>query len=332
LLSEILDCDNFKKEIFLAVAPYFHIMGLSTMLHLPLLVGSKIVLTFPFSKEEDFGHKLLRAISYTRVSIFVGAPRFYDMMLISFQKKLWKWSLFNFSCLKICISGAVELPKSLRRKFKKVFGTSILEGYGMSESGITHCQKNGFNSAGSVGSVFTGVEHKILDPDDAGRGEVLVRSPGFMSFYFGGGLEEEIFIDCDGWLHTADLGYINEKGELFLTGRKRYIIKTRHGENIYPIDIERVLHSHKLVKEAAVVGRKGQDDDYEEIAAFVVLKEDLDEEYSYNELGSGLLESGLKEYCKLKLSSFKIPHKIYFIVELPKNIFGKVLKNELPKY
>jgi long-chain acyl-CoA synthetase len=171
------------------------------------------------------------------------------------------------------------------------------------------------------------IEHIDLIPKEA-RIRAIKRA-GYNVFLL---KAEEIFIDCDGWLHTADLGYINEKGELFLTGRKRYIIKTRHGENIYPIDIERVLHSHKLVKEAAVVGRKGQDDDYEEIAAFVVLKEDLDEEYSYNELGSGLLESGLKEYCKLKLSSFKIPHKIYFIVELPKNIFGKVLKNELPKY
>ena len=318
LLSEILECRDFKGEVFLAAAPYFHIMGLSTMLHLPLLAGSKIVLSFPFPGE-DFGSKLLKAISYAKVSIFVGAPRFYEMMVQSYKKR-------NFSSLKICISGSVEMPKGLRKNFRKIFGKNILEGYGMSESGITHCQKKDFDSNGSVGVPLPGVEHKILEPDSEGRGEVLVRSSGLMRGYLTEGTIQnkesfEIFVDSDGWLHTADLGYIN-LGELFLTGRKRYIIKTKHGENIYPSDIEQVICSNKLVAEVAVVGRKAKDD-YEEIIAFVVLKNEFAEGYSHGEL-----EADLKEFCRFRLSSFKVPHKIYFLRELPKNIFGKVLRNK----
>lgn len=326
LLSELLGYSDFKNEVFLAAAPYFHIMGLSTMLHLPLLVGSKIIMTFPFLKE-DFGSKLLSAVSYAKVSIFVGAPKFFEMMLAGFQKN-WKWKLFDFSSLKICISGSVGMPKNLRERFKRVFGKNILEGYGMSESGITHCQKNEFNTAGSVGVPMLGVEHKILNPGDDGRGEVLVRSSGLMKGYLKNGAVLnsrffEIFLDQDGWLHTADLGYVNEKGELFLVDRKRYIIKTKHGENIIPADIVRVLDAHELVCEAAVVGRKGEND-YEEIFAYVVLKKELGKEYSYDKL-----EGDLKEYCEYKLSSFKIPKKIHFVSELPKNIFGKILRKDL---
>ena len=325
LLSDILGKSDFKEEIFLAAAPYFHIMGLSTMLHLPLLGRSKIVLTFPFP-EEDFGGKLLSAISYVKVSIFVGAPRFYEMMMASFQKsRKWKW--FDFSCLKICISGSVEIPKGLREKFNKVFGRSILEGYGMSESGITHCQKRDFNSPNSVGSPLPGVEHKILNPDKDGRGEILVKSTGLMRGYLAdeviqNGEKSGVFIDKNDWLHTSDLGYINEDGELFLVGRNK--IKTKYGENIYPIDIERVLCSHELIKEAAVVGRKEAGADYEEIIAFVVLNKELEDGYSCDEFANDF-----REYCKSKLSSFKVPRKIFFKKELPKNIFGKVLKNEL---
>lgn len=322
LLSELIVYNNFKEEIFLASAAYFHTMGVSTMLHLPLLVGSKIVVIFPFP-EEDFGDKLLSAVNYTKASIFVGIPRFYEMMIVSFQRT-WKWLFFDFSCPKICISGSVEMPKNLRERFNEIFGVNILEGYGMSESGITHCQKQGSNTAGSVGVPMLGVEHKILNPDEKGRGEVLVRSPGLMKGYSNAGSEEEIFIDSDGWLHTADLGYINKQGELFLTGRKRYIIKTKHGENIYPIDIEQVLNLHEAIKESAIVGRKEKDEEYEEVVAFVVLKEELHDGYIYDEL-----ENDLKEYCKSILAPFKIPKKINFIAELPKNIFGKVLRNEL---
>lgn len=321
LLSEILGKEDFKNEVFLALAAYFHIMGISTMLHLPLMCGSKIVLIFPFPNE-DFGSKLLSAINFTKASIFVGVPRLYDLMIESFEKS-WKWKFFDFSCLKICISGAVALPQKTREWFTRIFGRNILEGYGMSESGITHCQKYGISTAGSVGAPLPGVEHKILDPDEKGRGEILVKSPGLMKGYSNVGQEEEIFIDEDGWLHTADLGYVTDKNELFLTGRKRYIIKTKHGENIYPIDIENILYSSDLLKEAVVVGRQ-EEDGYQDIFAYVVLKEEPNESYSYAEL-----ENDLKEYCKRRTSLFKIPKKIYFIKELPKNIFGKVLRNEL---
>lgn len=326
-LAELLGKKDFTNEVFLAVTPYFHVMGLSTMFHLPLLTGSKIVLAFPFPSE-DFGDKLLSAISYAKVSIFVGVPRLYDLLIESYKNKKFlfffkKWPNFSFSCLKICISGSVALPQKTRERFMRIFGRNILEGYGMSESGITHCQKIGTNTVGSVGVPFFGIEHKILNPDENSRGEILVRSPGLMKWYGNAGPEEEIFIDEDGWLHTADVGYINEKNELFLVGRKRYIIKTKHWENIYPIDVECGLDSNELVKESAVVVGLGENG-YEEIFAFVVLKGELEEGHSFEEL-----ENDLKEYCKSKLPSFMIPRRIYFKAELPKNIFGKVLRNEL---
>ncbi len=312
LFSELTGCENNEKEVFLAAAPYFHIMGLSTMLHLPLLIGSKILTAFPFPGE-NFGKKLVSAVSHARASVFVGAPKFYEMMLANYKEGL------NVSFLKICISGSVEMPDELRAKFKKTFGVEILEGYGMTEAGITHCQKEEFNFDGSVGVPFNGVEHKILEPDSDRIGEVLVRSKGLMKSCIGGQVDE-VFIDSEGWLHTGDLGEIAKNEELFLTGRKKDLIKIS-GEGIHPAQIEQVLRSCYLVKEVAVVGKKIEG--RETIVAHVVLKDFLDAKPK-DEIKEELLS-----LCKSKLSTIKIPKEINFISELPKNIFGKVLRKDL---
>lgn len=318
LFYELVGGTCGEKEVFLAAAPYFHIMGLSTMLHLPLLTGSKIIMTFPFPGE-DFGSKLVRAISLMKVSVFVGTPLMYELMLNC--KATQSWGAFDFSALKVCISGSIKMSDNIRAKFEKTFNKKIIEGYGMSETGITHCQKENFNFVDSVGTTLRGVEHKLINVDKDRVGEVLVRSKGLMKEYRDESedLKKEVFIDEDGWLHTGDLGCISKNSELFLTDRKKDLIKGPHGENIHPSQIEHALQSHHLIKEVAVVGRKV--DGREEVVAFVVLKlywkskEEVQKE--------------LFEICKTKLSSIKIPKEINFIAELPKNFFGKVLKKEL---
>lgn len=318
LLYELVGNENCEKEIFLAAAPYFHIMGLSTMLHLPLLTGSKIVLTFPFPGE-DFGDKILGAIGHCGVSVFVGAPKFYEIMAEN-RKKKWTGKLFDSSSLKICISGSDKISDALRLKFEKIFELPILEGYGMSEAGITHCQKSGFNFEGSVGVPFPGVEQKLINVDGDRVGEVLVRGKGLMKAYKNASPNEEVFIDSDGWLHTGDLGEVSKNGELFLMDRKKDLIKIS-GEGIHPAQIEQVLCSHYLVKESAVVGKEAAGK--ETIVAFVVLKDFLDAK-SKDEIKEEIFK-----VCKNSLSSIKIPKEINFISELPKNIFGKVLKKDL---
>ena len=319
LFYELIDGGNGAKEIFLAAAPYFHIMGISTMLHLPLITGSKIVMTFPFPGE-DFGKKILDAVKQMRVSMFVGPPKLYDMMIESAQNSGQKLKKSDYFSLKICISGASKISDELRARFDKTFDKKILEGYGMSEVGITHCQKEDFDFAGSVGTTLFGIEHKLINKDKDGTGEVLIKSRGIMKRYVGDFENEEVFTDKDGWLHTGDLGCVSKNGELFLTDRKKDLIKELHGENIYPSEIELVLQSHYLVKEASVIGR--QTDDGIDIVAFVVLgwlvgvnKEDV--------------KTALFQICRSKLSSIKMPKEINFVPELPKNIFGKILKKEL---
>src|SRR3989344_3540384 len=314
LLCELTGSKNNEKEVFLAMAPYFHIMGISTMLHLPLLTGSKILTTFPFPGE-DLGKKLINAIGCAKASIFVGAPRFYEMMSASYREG------HNVSSLKICISGSDKIRDDVRVRFEKTFGVKILEGYGMSESGITHCQKEGFDFEGSVGIPFLGTEHKLIDVDKDRVGEVLVRGKGLMKCYKNASANEEVFIDSEGWLHTGDFGEIAKNGELFLTGRKKDLIKGPDGENIYPSQVEQVVSSHCIVKESAVVGRKT--DVGVLVVAFVVLKDFLDAK-SKEEIRAELFE-----LCKKQLSSIKVPKEINFIVELPKNILGKVLKKDL---
>lgn len=319
LFSELTGCEKGEKEVFLAAAPYFHIMGLSTMLHLPLLLGADIVMTFPDpDPKKSFGDTLLNAITFTKASVFIGAPRMYEMMLTDYEKSR-KWKKFDFSSLKICISGSDRMPNDIRARFKRTFYVDILEGYGMSEAGITHCQKKEFNFEDGVGVPLPRVEQKLINVDKERIGEVLVRSKGLMKGYTKED-NDEIFIDEDGWLHTGDLGEMSKNGELFLTGRKKDLIKI-DGEGIHPAQIEHVLHSHYLIKEAVVVGKSigGK----ETIVAYVVLRDFLDIKSKEE------IKAELFQLCRSKLSSIKVPKEINFIGGLPKNIFGKVLKKEL---
>lgn len=315
IFSELINNENAENEVFLAAAPYFHITGISTMLHLPFLLGSKIVMV-PNPSEDNM---MLSAISSVSASVFVGVPKMYEKILKDFEL-VREQNAFAHSSLKVCISGSVEMPDNIRKNFRRTFGKEILEGYGMSEAGITHCQKDGFNFEGSVGPPLNGIEHKILEPDSDRIGEILVRGKSLMKGYVGD-LEDEIFIDGDGWLHTGDLGEVSKNGELFLTGRKKDLIKGQNGENIYPSQIEQIIKSYYLVKESAVVEKKIEGKDV--IVAYVVLKDFLDAK-SKDEIREELFL-----LSKSKLSSIKLPKEINFIAELPKNILGKVLKKDL---
>jgi long-chain acyl-CoA synthetase len=185
---------------------------------------------------------------------------------------------------------------------------------------VSSTRLSGVRKLGSVGPPIPGVEVAILDDDDRTRpvgeiGEVGVRGPNVMLGYYG--LPEETARTLrNGWLHTGDVGRLDEDGFLYIVERKKDLI-IRGGFNIYPRDVEEVLYGHPQVAEAAVVGMADPLMG-EEVVAFVVVKP-----------GQAVTPHELIAFCQERLAKYKSPKEVRIVPALPKSPIGKILRKEL---
>lgn len=302
------------KEIVLAVLPFFHSYGMTTVLNMPLFTGCKAVVLPQFVLAD-----VLKTIDKEKPTLFPGVPTMY--VAINNAPDLHK---HNIKSIRICISGAAPLPVEVQRQFEKNTGGKLVEGYGLSEaSPVTHCNPiYGKNVVGSIGLPFPDTEVKIMDIETGEQelplgevGEMCVRGPQVMECYHNMPDETKHSLrDC--WLYTGDIGKLDEEGYTYIVDRKKDIV-IAGGYNIYPRDIEEVLFTHPKILEAAVAGIK---DPYrgETLKAYVVLKE-----------GEQLTEEEVIEFCKANLAAYKVPKLVEFREELPKTMVGKVLRRAL---
>ena len=222
-------------------------------------------------------------------------------------------------------SASSALPPSLHKEFEKKFKVSIVETMGLTETAapvFSNPMDPAKRKYGSPGPAV-GNTAKIIDP--AGRelprgeqGEIMIRGDNVMKGYYKAPEKTREALEADGWLHTGDLGYMDEDGFVFVTGRiKELIIKG--GENIAPKEIDEALYKHPAILDAAAVGIP--DDVYgEEILACVTLKP-----------GCCATEEELRSHCLEQLGKFKTPKTICFMVELPKGPSGKIQRLKLPE-
>jgi long-chain acyl-CoA synthetase len=229
---------------------------------------------------------------------------------------------FDTSSMRVWGSGAAPLPVEVVEPFERKFGGKILEGYGLTEASpvVSAHRLSGPRKLGSVGRPIPGVEVSIQDDGDhplpVGEiGEVCVKGPNVMVGYYRDPGQTTRAVRGV-WLHTGDMGRLDEDGFLFIVERKKDLI-IRGGFNIYPREVEEVLYAHPKVAEAAVVGMKdplmGED-----VLAFVVLKDG--QRASAEEIGA---------FCESRLARFKCPKQIRFVDALPKSPIGKILRKEL---
>ena len=305
---------NDGEEIMLGALPFFHVFGLSTAMNFSIYAGWGDILV-PKPQPEA----LLETISKFKPTFAPLVPTMFIGLLNHPQIEQ-----ADLTSIKGCFSGSAPLPVEVIKDFEKRTGSVIVEGFGMTESSpVTHINPfNGHRKVGSIGLPISDTLCRIVDLNDGETdlpvgeaGELLVKGPQVMKGYWNkpDATAETL---TDGWLHTGDIGKMDEDGYFYIVDRKKDMIISG-GYNVYPRDIEEVFFEHPKVMEAAALGvphpKRG-----EQVKVFVVLKE--------GETGT---EEEFINYCKDKLAAYKLPTIIEFREELPKTNVGKILKKDL---
>ncbi len=229
---------------------------------------------------------------------------------------------YNVSSLTHVGSGGAPIPEAVRVEFEKEFDCTVKQGYGLSETAavLSGYRPDEPYRVGSVGRPVPGVEACILDNEnrlvDAGKaGEICARGPHIMRGYLN---KEDATREAmvDGWLHTGDIGHMDADGYIFITDRKKDLI-IKGAENISPKEVEEGIYAHPAISEAAVFGVA--DDRFgENLVAAVVVRH-----------GAKVTELELQEHLFAYVTKFKIPARVVFLDELPKNTTGKIQKRAL---
>ncbi|HOG08988.1 MAG TPA: long-chain fatty acid--CoA ligase [Smithella sp.] len=287
-------------DVALALIPLFHAFGATANMLLTIRAGCSIVMMDRLTMDGLFG-----SIEREKITYISAVPRLF-MGMIFYEKA----SRYDTSSLKLCVTGGSAMPADFMHVFEEKFNLKLLEGYGLTEASPV-CSFNRFDQVykpGSIGTAITGVEIKI--GDDQGRelprnqiGELIVRGENVMQGYYKNEAATAAVIK-NGWLHTGDLGRMDEDGYIFITGLKKRMIITS-GFNVYPLEVETVLNGHPAVKAARVSGKEDLMRG-EIVKAYVILKE-----------GAVADDKEIIRYCKTYLSNYKVPREVEFVQEIP---------------
>jgi len=305
--------------------PLFHVYGNVGVQALTFLNGASVALV-PNPRDLD---DLLATIGRVKPTFFSGVPTLYIALLNHPDVRRGK---VDFSSIRICFSGASALLADTKTRFEALTGARIVEGYSLTEAMMALCVNpvKGENKLGSVGMPLPDVAVRVVDNDTGTRelgpnetGEIVIAAPQLMEGYWDRPDETAFAMPrhtFDGvtarWLHTGDLGRIDEDGYVFVVDRKKDLIKTS-GFQVWPREIEEVLASHPAIAEVGVAGVP-DDTKGEVVKAWVVLR-----------AGEAIDEPALRAYCRERLAPFKVPSTIIFRTDLPKTIVGKVLRRSL---
>jgi acyl-CoA synthetase (AMP-forming)/AMP-acid ligase II len=306
-------------SVSMAPIPFFHIAGLSMALA-ATLVGAEL-LTLAVSDPDD----LRRVLHTHHVTHAVVVPTLITRLL-----ELDPTDEYDWADLRCIIYGASPIPAPVLERALTVFGCDFAQGYGLTEScgGVTALtsadHRRGLAEPAlltSAGRPQPGVEIRIVDPatdknlpaDE--RGEILVRAGHVMTGYWNNPAATAAALD-GGWLHTGDIGRLDENGYLHVVDRLKDMIVSG-GENIYPAEIERVLHQHPDIADCAVVGVPSPTWGETPAAVVIVCP------------GATLTGEEVVAFTRERLAHYKCPTTAVFVTELPRNASGKILKRAI---
>jgi long-chain acyl-CoA synthetase len=298
----------------LLVLPLFHVNAILVSCLGPMMVGAQVTILARFAPDTFLG-----AIERHRATYFSAVPTIYARLA-----ELPEEGLGDTSSVRFAVCGAAPVSKELLQRSESRFGFPIVEGYGLTEGTCAStCNPiDGMRKVGTVGPALPGQQVATMGPDGSflpvgAAGEVVIKGGNVMRGYLNRP-EETAETIVDGWLHTGDVGFLDEDGYLILVDRIKDMI-IRGGENVYPKEIESVLGRHDAVLEAAVIGAPHSV--YGEVpVAYIVTYPD-----------AAVTTDELLELCRRNLTKIKLPVAIHIVDELPKNAVGKIDKPTLRK-
>jgi len=308
-----------EDDVLLLALPLFHLHGLGVGINGSLCAGSSIVLR-PGFEADDVARRCTAGIS-----MFFGVPTMYQRLASS-------GGAAALAPLRLLVCGSAPLPAALANEIAVTCGQIPLERYGMTETVmLTSNPYDGPRKPGTVGFALPGVELRLARPapgsgshpgagSDSGsgsgsaHGEVQVRGPSVIGGYYERPDATAEAFTADGWFRTGDLGQFDEGGYLRLVGRSKELIITG-GYNVHPREVEEALATHADVREVAVVGRPSEAWG-EEVTAVVVAERPVSAEQ-------------LRAHAGRVLAPYKVPKRIEFTAQLPRNAMGKVIRTEL---
>ena len=316
LASATYSFDITKEDVVLGCLPLFHTFGQTCCMNTAFFVGASVVLLPRFD-----GAQALDLLAKESCTIFMGVPTMYIGLLEAAKTSEQR------PTLKSALSGGAALPVPVLEKFSEVFGTQVLEGYGLTEtSPVATFNQVGFApKPGTVGKAIWGVEVEVAkaEVDDSIEllptgelGEIVVRGHNVFKGYLNKPDATKAAI-VDGWFRTGDLGTKDEDGYVSIVDRKKDMV-IRGGYNIYPREVEEALLRHPAVGQCAVIGLP--DPQYGEEVCAVVVRDPA---------GGEISEQDLSAWSKTKLAAYKYPRRVIFTDAFPLGPSGKVLKREL---
>jgi malonyl-CoA/methylmalonyl-CoA synthetase len=302
-------------DILLHVLPIFHVHGLFVALHGSLHAGATTIFMREFNAQET-----LEMLMSGECTVFMAVPTIHKRLL-----DVPNADQFDLSHVRLITSGSDRLPDEVFNGFQKTFDYTLLERYGMTETGM-NCSNplRGERRMGSVGLPLPGVEVRIVNSEtgkvvaDGEIGDLLLRGPNVFKGYWRQPEKTAESFTSDGWFITGDLGFREMDGYITLCGRSKDLIISG-GLNIYPPEVERVLMEHPSVAACAVIACL--DPEWGERVTAVVVRNQA----------APVTGEELIRFCRERLAPYKTPKSIFFRNDLPRNAMGKVQKAELRK-
>ncbi|MDQ7026818.1 MAG: AMP-binding protein [Anaerolineae bacterium] len=300
-------------DILLHVLPIFHVHGLVVALHGALHAGATAIMLPRFEPQLALDTLVKRCCT-----VFMAVPTIHKR-LVDFSDA----ENYDLSHMRLLTSGSDRLPDDVCVRFKQLYGHTLLERYGMTETGMNLSNPlHGERRIGSVGMPLPSVEARIVNPEtdeplaDGDVGEVQIKGAHVFKGYWNMPDKTAEAFTSDGWLRTGDMGMRAADGYFTLKGRSKDLIITG-GLNVYPPEVELVLADHPAIQASAVIGCL--DDEWgERVTAIIILKPEVT-----------VTEREIIHFCRERLAQYKTPRTVIFVDDFPRNALGKIQKAKL---